>query len=153
MLKIIHILFWGNSNYFIWILHLSFGMIKKNILWFKSQPFSQYWVDFFSKIKNKKNKRVLDLGCGVGRNTKMLSKLGFNFYACDNCKKMVDETKKSLKNIGFDEKFLERRITQQSMDNLSYPSNYFDFIISHGVYHSASSMREFKKRLRKVVEY
>ena len=121
---------------------------KKNILWFKSQPFSQYWVDFFSKIKNKKNKRVLDLGCGVGRNTKMLSKLGFNFYACDNCKKMVDETKKSLKNIGFDEKFLERRITQQSMDNLSYPSNYFDFIISHGVYHSASSMREFKKALK-----
>ena len=121
---------------------------EKNILWFKSQPFSQYWVDFFSKIKNKKNKTALDLGCGVGRNTEMLAKLGFNFYACDNYKKMIDETKKRLKRTGFNEKFLEYKITQQSMNNLSYPSDYFDFIISHGVYHNAFSVEEFKKALK-----
>lgn len=121
---------------------------KKHIEWFKIQPVSVYWLEFFEKIPNKSRYKVLDLGCGGGRHTEMLAKFGFDFYACDYHSGMVDETMKRLINLGLSEDSVKSRISQQPMDKLSFPSSSFDFVISHGVYHNAFTEKEYKNALK-----
>ncbi len=89
----------------------------------------------YSKIfKRRKCKKVLDLGCGTGRNTVYLARQGFSVYALDASKTGVAITKKkakllNLKNIKF--KVADMRHTH-------YPSNYFNAVwcmnvLSHGL--------------------
>ena len=45
-----------------------------------SNPF---FVDWSKTIENKKSKKILIPGCGLGHDVIYLSKLGFDVYACD----------------------------------------------------------------------
>jgi len=118
---------------------------KQNIKWFEDYPASDYWVKFLKTIKNKQTKKVLDLGCGAGRHTKLLNQFGFDVYACDRYIGMVGKTRKGMSSAQWPDKKLKERITRQSMSNLSYPSNFFDIVICHGVYHNAFSLKTFEK--------
>lgn len=120
---------------------------KQNIKWFEDYPASDYWIKFLKTIKNKSKKKVLDLGCGAGRHTKLLNELNFDVYACDRYIGMVKKTKESILSTKWPNKKLRERITKQSMNNLSYPSNFFDIIICHGVYHNAFNLKIFKKSI------
>ena len=113
---------------------------------FRSQPTSDYWVDYFARFKNKK-KKVLDLGCGGGRNTQMLFSLGFDVFSCDLYTGMVDATKKRLLELGYKSDFFDKRVIKARMDHLPYKSESFDFVLSHGVYHNAFSAKEFAKAI------
>lgn len=103
---------------------------------YKDAP-SEYLYNFFSKIKNKKSKKVLDLGCGAGRNTMMLNRLGFIVYGCDFNKKMVLATQKRLPGD------IRKGIIVSDMVSLPYADNYFDFVVSNGVFHNAKSLNDF----------
>jgi len=120
---------------------------KQNIKWFNDYPASNYWVKFLKTIKNKSQKKVLDLGCGAGRHTKLLNELGFDVYACDQYIGMVKKTKEGMLSAKWFNKKLKERITKQSMNNLSYPSNFFDIVMCHGVYHNAFGLKIFKKSI------
>jgi SAM-dependent methyltransferase len=113
---------------------------------FQSQPTSDYWVDYFTKFKNKKRK-ILDLGCGGGRNTQMLFDLGFDVFACDFYTGMVDATKKRLLELGYRNNSVDKRVINARMDHLPYESESFDFVLSHGVYHNAFSVKEFAETI------
>lgn len=121
---------------------------KNNIFHFESQPYSDYWVEYFSSIPNKEQNKVLDLGCGGGRNSKMLYEMGFNLHACDLYSGMVETTRKVLKQVGMPESKALELVTQQSMTNLEYADKYFDLILSHGVFHNALSFEAYKKGLQ-----
>ena len=79
-------------------------------------------------VKNS-NKKVLDLGCGAGRNTELLVELGYDVYACDCHEKMVDYTKIRLKKYYSDEE-IEKRIIKEDIINLAYEKKQFDYILS-----------------------
>jgi len=93
---------------------------------------SIYLHKFFTMISTK-GAKVLDIGCGAGRNSLMLHKLGFDIYGCDFNKKMVQATKTRLP------KSLNKKIIISNMINLPYKNNFFDFVISNGVFHNARS--------------
>jgi ubiquinone/menaquinone biosynthesis C-methylase UbiE len=116
----------------------------KNITWFNQQPFSSYWVDFFKTIKNKSEKKVLDIGCGGGRNVEMLLRMNFDVYACDKYLGMINSTKDRLKLLGQSKEFIDNRVKQCIMEKLLYSDNYFDFVLCHGIYHNASSISDLK---------
>ena len=89
----------------------------------------------YSKVlKKEKYKKILDLGCGTGRNAIYLAKQGFLVYALDISKTGVAIAKKkakllNLKNIKFN---------VADMNQTPYPDNYFDavvcmFTLSHGL--------------------
>jgi len=121
---------------------------KKVVDIFADQPVSEYWIDFFKLHKEtSSDKRVLDLGCGGGRNLKMLLDLGYDVFACDLHKKMVDITREEYAKYvpGKDSK---KKVVLCSMIKLPYEDNFFDIILSHGVYHNAVSEGEFIKALR-----
>lgn len=112
-----------------------------NIKWFNEQPPPEYWKEFFQD-KSRKIKRVLDLGCGAGRNTQLLIELGCDVYACDLFDGMVIATKNRLQRVGVDKSFIDERIIIASMFNLPYCDSFFDAVLSNGVYHNVSSMEE-----------
>lgn len=120
---------------------------EKNIKWFNNYPPSNYWVKFLRKIKNRSSQKALDLGCGAGRHTRLLQKLGFDVYACDRHLGMVRQTQDNLKIAGWSKLKFKRRITKQSVDNLSYRTGFFDLIICHGIYHNAFNLRMFEKSI------
>ncbi len=86
-----------------------------------------------SLMKNNKMKRVLDLGCGSGRHTVFLAKLGFEVYGMDSSKSGLKQTREWLKQSPL----------QASLKNAScyekfpYTDNFFDAIISIQVIHHA----------------
>lgn len=119
----------------------------RNVKWFNDYPPSDYWVEFLEKINDRKGKKSLDLGCGAGRHTRLLKKLGFDVYACDRHLGMVQQTQSNLKTMGWSESKLKKRITKQSIENLPYKNNFFDLIICHGVYHNAFDLKMLKKSI------
>lgn len=119
----------------------------QNIKWFNDYPSSDYWVEFLNKIKNRSKQKALDLGCGAGRHTRLLRELGFDVYACDRHLGMVRKTQNNLKIYGWSDPKIQKRITQQSADNLSYGNDFFDLVICHGVYHNAFDLNMYRKSI------
>lgn len=103
--------------------------------------------EFLSKIKSPNSKKVLDLGCGGGRNTEMLLKMGFDTYGLDHSPAMIRATRKRLAKF-FPPEQANKRIILGSMLNLPYPDGRFNVIISTGVYHQACSEKEYTKAIK-----
>lgn len=121
----------------------------ENIKWFKDEPAPPYWVEFFKKFVGK-HMSVLDLGCGAGRNTEILFRLGFNTYACDFYENMVATTKERLLSAGADKKTVQENITQGDMLSIKFPDQYFDIVLSNGVFHNAYNLNELDKAVSEV---
>jgi len=120
---------------------------KKRVVDFATQEPSQYLVGFFSKISNPKDKKVLDIGCGGGRNTEMLLRLGFDIFALDLHKKMVESTRKKIAKMNKKE---AEKIILASVLSLPYPDSFFDYVVSNGLFHNAENLREFKLSVRET---
>lgn len=118
---------------------MKFWNDPNTIAWFRNEPAPNYWREFFQSLDKNKFSKVLDLGCGAGRNSEMLIGLGFDLYACDLEPAMVAETKRRLKN--------ESPVVVASMLKLPYSDENFDAIVSNGVYHNVSSVNEINQAL------
>lgn len=117
----------------------------KNIpVWFGDKPAPKYWKRFFKQGKRLSINRVLDLGCGSGRNTQLLMELGYDFYGCDLYGKMVETTASRLIKNGLPQKEAQFRIRKASMLNLPYKEGFFDTVLSNGVYHNLYSIEELE---------
>ncbi len=75
-------------------------------------------------LKNKKGK-ILDIGCGTGEWTKVLSDIGFDTYGVD-----IDLSKLISPSMKF---------KQGDMHKIPFEDEYFDFVFNSGVFeHSLS---------------
>ena len=82
-------------------------------------------VKFLEKVLPlKKNSKILDLACGMGRHAIALAAKGYQVTGFDYSKKFLDIAKKEAKSRGLDVKFV-----QGDMRKLPF-SNRFDFIIN-----------------------
>lgn len=120
-----------------------------NIAWFRDEKVPPYWDKFFREASKTEVSRVLDLGCGAGRVSDMLANYGYDLYACDFNAGMAAETVKRLKNT-HPEIDWTTRVSQASMLELPYPREYFDAVVSNGVYHNAWSREDLEKALRET---
>jgi SAM-dependent methyltransferase len=91
--------------------------------------------------------RVLDLGCAAGRNAVLLAQLGFDVIAIDFSKAMVKETRRRVADIlGPTE--AEARVRIGGMTDLEdLADGSIDLIVALGIYHGASSRREWDRAL------
>ncbi len=98
--------------------------------------------------------RVLDLGCGAGRHTDPLVRLGFDLWACDEDAEAVAAARARLDRLLGEDEAL-RRVTPARPAALGYPDEHFDWVVAHGVYDraaSAAAMKEMLAETRRVLK-
>ena len=91
--------------------------------------------------------RVLDIGCAGGRNTDLLASRGFDVFAIDASAAMVERTRQRVAAI-LGEAEAQRRVWRATMDDLSaFASGSFDLVVALGVFHAATSNRQWQRAL------
>ena len=99
---------------------------------------SSYLIDYGKEfLKHLKGKRILDLGCGPGRDSKYLSDHGLEVYSIDASREMVKEAKKRAPKA---------KVSQMDMRKLDFPQKFFD-----GVWANFSLLHLKKEALPKIL--
>jgi cyclopropane fatty-acyl-phospholipid synthase-like methyltransferase len=89
-------------------------------------------MDRLNKIfKEKRFKRILDLGCGTGRHLIFFCKNGFDMYGIDASPKALEIAYQWLK----DQNYKARLKLHRMESNFPYTNQFFDAIISIQVIH------------------
>jgi ubiquinone/menaquinone biosynthesis C-methylase UbiE len=100
--------------------------------------FKHFWVEEFKLFKNMvPGKKVIDIGCGAGRDAAVFVKNKFDYLGVDNSKGMLEIAKKRVKKGKF---------RQMDYYNLRFPANTFD-----GTWAAASLLHVPKKKIRNVL--
>ena len=121
---------------------------KENIVeHFKNGVASDYWIDFINK--NSIQGKILDLGCGGGRNFSYFAENGFDIYGCDLHDHMVEATRKRVAKIEAPYNYADRVIKADTLD-MPYKDNMFEAVISNGVYHNLESLNLFKQAIKET---
>ena len=74
--------------------------------------------------------RVLDLGCGEGRHTIPLARLGFDLHACDAAEEAVARTRARLAAVLPPDQ-ARRRVIHAYPSALGYPDAFFDWGVAY----------------------
>jgi ubiquinone/menaquinone biosynthesis C-methylase UbiE len=113
---------------------------NKNIQYFREKPADHRIEKRLLELKQKSGASLvaLDLGCGGGRHTELLIKLGFSTHAIDLNPLMLKCTKnrvgvKSLKTL-----------KRASITKLPFSDNIFDAVVTTGVLHQAKNIIEYQ---------
>ena len=77
----------------------------------------------FHLIKLKKKSKILDCGCGNGRNFKYLTEKNFDVIGTDISKNVIEKNKKNFSKF-------KKNFYLGDIRNLNFKDNYFDAIIS-----------------------
>ena len=75
-------------------------------------------------------RRVLDIGCGVGRHTIYLASRGFEVTATDNAPAAVSGCRRNLEKAG-----LRATVLELDMAEMPFPDDYFDGAVAAQVIH------------------
>lgn len=100
---------WFNSDYY--------HILYKN----RDKKEAEFFINnLIKKLKIKKNSKILDLACGVGRHSFYLNKKGMNVIGIDNSENNIKKAKK------FENKFLKFKKKEMTEDY----GQEFDFIFN-----------------------
>jgi len=114
----------------------TYNKIAKIYSKFTFHKLSQYQLNKFISMLPKKAK-VLDAGCGSGRDAGYFKEYGLDVTAIDAAEKMVEEAKKNVKGIKF---------KKMDMTKTDFKDNTFD-----GIWSAASLVHNDKKNIPKIL--
>lgn len=72
---------------------------------------------------------ILDLGCGLGRHTEALLRLGFPVHACDPRTEAVEATRSKITDL-LEQGDVETVVQVAPLDALDYPDATFDWVVA-----------------------
>lgn len=75
--------------------------------------------------------KVLDLGCGIGRHVKFLHNYGLEAWGIDLSGVALEKARELFALEGL--ACLSDKLVEASITEMPFASNYFDFVVSHGV--------------------
>ncbi|OGA95812.1 MAG: hypothetical protein A3G27_08655 [Betaproteobacteria bacterium RIFCSPLOWO2_12_FULL_66_14] len=91
--------------------------------------------------------RVLDLGCGAGRNAVPLARLGWHVVGVDLSWPMLCAAAERVRAESLGDRL---RLVLAPMGRIPAPDDSFDFVIAHGIWNLARSSAEFRGALREM---
>ncbi len=114
---------------------------------FASRPPDRRLLDLLAGYEDPPAIRVLDLGCAGGRNAVVLAERGFDVFAIDASRAMVERTRERVAGI-LGPVEAARRVHLGAMDGLDdFDSGSFQLVVALGVYHSARDRAEWDRSL------
>ena len=118
--------------------------IKKiNLDYIKNNPYLNYYFKSLKRYKHKNT--VLDIGCGWGSSTVILSKLFKKVYSIDISKKSILATKKNVSLNGF-----QKRVNLKKFDaEMLNFTDYFNLVYSWGVIHHSYNTNKILENIYK----
>lgn len=87
--------------------------------------------------------QILDLGCGYGRHTEPLLRLGFPVHACDPRSEAVEATRERVQNL-IGQGSVETTVQVTPLDAIEYPEETFNWIVADRVETYATSKPELQ---------
>lgn len=96
-----------------------------------------YLIDQIMKGRYQGHQRILDAGCGSGRNLQWFLNEGFDVYGIDENAVHINELQRRYKQVP-QHLFVTGRVEAMPFDD-----NFFDHVISSAVLHFASSTAQF----------
>lgn len=98
--------------------------------WYPSEPVVRMLCSY-RKAAGARGVRVLDMGCGNGRHVWLAAKEGFTAYGVDLSREAVAMAKRWLDREGLPYGGLT---SGDVAERLPYPDDFFDVVISYGVF-------------------
>lgn len=96
-----------------------------------------YLLDQLLKGRYTREMKILDAGCGEGRNLVYFMNNGYDVYGVDPNPMAIKMLKMLSKNLG------ANRFVESSIETMPYPIGFFDAIICNAVLHFADSHEHF----------
>lgn len=108
-----------------------------------------YLLDQILKDRFKKNSKILDAGCGEGRNLIYFVRNDYNVWGIDKDADAIQMLKYLVKSINKDYP-LERFVTG-NIASLPFDDREFDVVISSAVFHFAENKKHFFSMINETV--
>lgn len=100
-----------------------------------------YWLDFILKGYLSDDAKILDAGCGEGRNLIYCMQQGYDVFGVDNNNDAIQYLRIVARQFKIPN--YEARFQQMDLTNLRFPDSSFDVIISSAVLHFANNKDHF----------
>lgn len=104
-----------------------------------------YMLEMAKVFRERKVKRILDLGCGSGKHTIYLAKKGFEVYGFDISQNAIETARELIKNENMKIDFK----TGSMYKKLPYVDNFFDAVISVRVLNHGR-INQIKKTIKEL---
>lgn len=104
-----------------------------------------YLIDQILKGRYAGYEKIIDIGCGPGRNMHWFLQNNLETYAIDTNEELIDKIKAAHPNLP------SERFQVASVEKIPFLNNYFDHVICIAVLHFANSKKQFKEMLAEVV--
>lgn len=100
-----------------------------------------YLIDQLQKGRINKSMKILDAGCGYGRNCEYFIKNDFEIYGVDKKEEAVLELKENINK--WNPEFDKNNFQTNNLIKTAFPDSNFDFIISSAVLHFSENRNHF----------
>jgi tellurite methyltransferase len=104
-----------------------------------------YWLDFILKGHLPKDAKILDAGCGEGRNLIYSLQNGMDVFGVDQNPEAIQFLKLISKQYGVQD--IEARFQVMKLDKILFSDKTFDMIICSAVLHFANDLEHFNKMI------
>jgi tellurite methyltransferase len=107
-----------------------------------------YLFDQIQKGRFTREMKILDAGCGGGRNLTFFMRTGCEVFA-------VDQSAEAIEQIKYFARILAPKLSAENfqispVEKMPFPDNHFDCVISNAVLHFAENKLQFDRMMREM---
>jgi len=107
----------------------------------------EWHIPIAAKFSDYKNKRVLEVGCGIGIDGSQFAKNGAIYYGIDLTDEGIKLAKENFNLSGYDGKF-----QIANAENLLFDNNEFDHVYSWGVIHHSPDTESIVNEIYRILK-
>ena len=117
------------------------------------KKYLEYYDDFYGykwktfQYEKYKDKKVLEIGCGLGVDSVKFAKSGADLTCIDLSDTSVQNTKKGLSHLN-----LKANVAQGNVEELDFPDNTFDVVYAYGVLMYAQNEKKAYEQVYRVLK-